>query len=137
MSNVRVTAMPGGKVQKRQRVVTTWRCSVCGTDYNALKSADRCAAMPVEPRFFKKGDRVTWRSSATCDHGRNRNRSFRLKGTVVRIRKPEPPDEEYNNKWLRGALTGKHVRMYEISFPCFCKKPRSILLYAAEMEKLP
>lgn len=132
--NTKITLMPSGKVEKRQRVVTTWRCLVCKTDYGSRSRAESCARMRVEPRLFKKGDRVTWNEPAVCqDTGRGRE--FRIKATVVKVTAPAAPDEEYNLKWLAGRLTSIHVRQYEVSFKCLCGKKRSMLLYAPEMKK--
>lgn len=131
MSNVRDVKF--GNVTRRKRVVTEFICGRCFTKHSTFSRAQKCAAMPVEPQQFAKGDRVTWREPAMCDRS---TRSFRIKATVVGVRRPEPPDEEYNLKWLGGKLTGKHVRQYEVAFSCSCGRARTMLLYAAEMKRL-
>ncbi len=119
-----------GKVIRQRRVVTEFICSKCNSKYHTLFRAQKCSAMPVEPRRFAKGDHVTWLEPATCDQGQ---RPFRIKATVFRVTKPAPMDEEYTNKWLGGELAGMHVRQYEVAFRCLCGNVRTMLLYAAEM----
>lgn len=119
-----------GKVIRQRRVVTEFICSKCNTPYHTLGGAQKCSAMPIEPRRFAKGDNVTSLEPAVCDHG---NRPFHLTATVFRVTKPAPPDEEYSKKWLDGKLTGMHVRQYEVAFRCLCGQTRSMLLYSAEM----
>ncbi len=122
-----------GKIIRRRRTQVEFLCNICRTGYATLKQAQKCAAMPTEPKKFALGDRVTWRELARCSKKKG---SFRIEAVVARVLSPNPPDEEYNSKWLGGALNGMHARQYEVHFRCICGGAREMLLYATEMKKL-
>lgn len=131
----RIGDIPG--VIHRQYVSDEYACGRCSVTYAKLADAQACAAMSVEKPKYKTGDRVTWREPAICNHQRGRQKIFRIRAKVVKVKRPEPMDEEYNNKWLGDVRYQKtHVRMLEVEFPCLCGRERSMLLYGAETEPI-
>lgn len=114
--------------------VTCWQCAVCGTIYDKKPDAQKCEDYPVEPQKFKIGDRVTnSMEPRTCSSGGG---TYRFKGRVTKVIGPQPPDEEYWNKWL-GGCPDAHVFSYEVTYQCpKCGEKNSALYFAPELEKI-
>jgi len=118
-----------------RRLVTKkvlYQCRVCRTKYGDRRTAASCEAKPVEPARFKVGDRVTARERRTCQLGR----AYVMTGKVIAVHGPQPPDEEYEIKWLgcRAERLGSHVRQYEVHYRCpRCGRIKTALYYGPEL----
>lgn len=112
-----------------------WRCSVCKTKYDAKSDALACDRLPIEPLGFTVGTKVRAKELRTCAFGKN----YTMRGRIVKIIGPEPPDEEYVNKWLTsmGHIPGRHTFLYEVKFTCpCCRKSKRARYYAVELTQI-
>lgn len=127
------------KVITRQipaRVSTVYKCKKCkiGGRYKSKVKALKCETLPIEPKLFRVGDKVTWREKRTCQ---SYNKNYSLRGKVTKISGPMLPDEEYNLKWLGAELSNKHVFEYLVKWQCrYCKEKMDGLFYGMELIKL-
>ena len=122
-------------MKKITKTIVTYVCGVCGKNYKTEKQALSCEVRPIENPAWKIDDRVTWREKRQCA---NSNRKpYILNGKVIGLHEPQLVDEEYNRKWLGGALTGKHVHMYEVAWTCpHCQQKCYGLFYGMELKKI-
>lgn len=113
---------------------TLYACSKCRTKHSNEKDAIRCEKMPIEKKEFRIGDRVRNIEPRTCD---SKDKNYIFSGKVVKIIGPQPPDEEYEMKWLKGKpkRINSHVFQYEVEFRCpHCGERRGHLYYAPEIK---
>ena len=114
-----------------ERTISRYQCENCKIKYYSPKRALKCEAMPVEKKYFRVGDTVSWREMNTCSAY---NKNYRLKGKIKRIIGPILPDEEYNLKWLQSRLTKLHAFEYEVHWKCpYCDMSCSGLFYGIEL----
>lgn len=117
------------------RLVKTWKCSTCKSEYKSKRTAEKCASMPVEDKKFKIGDRVTAKGQRVCLSA-HRKQKYILNGKISRIIGSEAPDEEYWNKWL-GGQPDMHVFSYEVKYRCpRCGKKKGAVYFAPELKKV-
>ena len=123
-------------MRKIVKKTTFWRCRTCGTDYRKKSDAKRCESNPIEQKKFEVGDRVTnsmWLRECLSATG---NRQYRFKGRINKVSGPQPLDEEYWNKWLRGC-PNIHVFLYEVTYKCpGCGERKKAIYYAPELSKI-
>ena len=120
-------------MRKIVKKTALWRCPVCKTDYRNRSDARACEGMSTEKPNFKVGDTVTNRESRICSHV-HRNTSYRFQGKVVMIFGPEPPDEEYWNKWM-GGDPHMHVFSYIVAYTCpRCGKKKRAAYFGPELD---
>ncbi len=116
-----------------ERRVVRYQCEHCKRKYKTGKQALTCEAKLVEQQQFDIGDRVTWTEQRKCILGRK----YSLNGKVAVVTGPKLPDEEYNNKWLQGKLSKKHVFEYVVDWVCpHCHFHESGKFYGVELKKL-
>lgn len=123
-------------MKKITRKVTLWRCAICKIDYKRKSDAEKCERKPIEKREFKIGDRVTNCMEPRLCPGKG---TYRFKGRIIRIFGPQPPDEDYENRWLGGKRDrlDSHVFLYEVRFKCpKCGEIREESYFAPELEKI-
>jgi hypothetical protein len=114
-------------------ISTSYECEKCGRKYPSESRARKCESQPLEARKFKRKDLVSWREIKNCSTGRK----YFIKGTVWDIVGPVLPDEEYNIKWLKGRLSGKHVYEYIVEWNCpFCMRNHEDRFYGPELIKV-
>lgn len=119
-------------MKKEVKKIITYRCEVCGARYSLPSKALRCQKRPIEKQVFQIGDRVIGRELRTCVSGK----SYRPRGIILEIKRPQLPDEEYENKWLGGKSDRKrsHVLVYIFQFRCpHCKQEHAMPFYAPEL----
>jgi len=112
--------------------IRLYQCSVCRTKHNSAKAGRACEAKVVEPRIFRKGERVRALEHRTCGRGKN----FVCKGVVKKILGPEPSDSDYESRHLGGARErlSAHVFRYIVRYRCpHCKKIKEACYYAPEL----
>lgn len=115
-----------------RRIIRSYQCSICKTKYRTPKLAEACETMPVEPKKFKIGEKVRWRELKECHCGK----VHFPKGKITKIKGPLVADEEYNHKWLGGALSGMHAYYYLVAWKCpRCKEPHDQFFYSPELIK--
>ncbi len=122
-----------GKKMLKKRV--RWRCTVCKTTYDTKSDAIACTRLPVEPLQFKIGSKVRVTEQWRCDDGQ----PYSVRGRIVKIIGPKPPDEKYASKWLliKGHVSGRHTFVYEVKFACpHCRKPKKVRFYAIELVRI-
>lgn len=111
-----------------------WRCSVCGINYDKKSDAKNCESKLVEQKKFKVGDQVT--NSMEPRVCSTTGEEYRFKGRISKIFGPQPPDEEYSNKWL-GGLSNIHVFLYEVTYKCpRCGRKKETMYLAPELKKV-
>jgi len=114
----------------------SYRCSRCRTKHTNKRDALRCERMPVEAKTFKIGSRVENVEKRTCARGQ---KQYTFSGVVTKIIGPEPPDFEYEVKWLGGRpeRLSSHVFLYQVKFRCpHCKEVREERYYAPELKQI-
>lgn len=120
------------KIPAHTRV--SYECETCGNGYASADRARKCESQIVEPKKFDKGNLVSWRETRECGPT---SRKYFLKGIVHKVTGPTLPDEDYNFRWLRGRLTGKHVFEYHIRWICpHCKDAHEGMFYSPELIKV-
>ncbi|MEK7608328.1 MAG: hypothetical protein AAB495_02010 [Patescibacteria group bacterium] len=127
----------GGKLKKIVQRIVWYQCEVCKTRHPSKKEALRCEKKPVEEKIFSLGDTVQLNRFVYCHNLQHPSQKFRAVGRIVRVRKPEPADEDYENRYLGGKRERKqsHVLSFEIKYKCpFCKKEKDALCLTPEME---
>ncbi len=109
-----------------------WQCKICAESYKKKSDAEQCEKMPIEKPKFKIGDQVTNSMEPRfCVFAGFKE--YRFKGRVSKIFRPQPPDEEYWNKWL-GGLPKTHVFWYGVVYVCpRCKREHDAAYYAPEL----
>ncbi len=120
------------KIVVETKRTVQYQCEVCKTLYKTPAQAKKCEARPVEKKKFRVGQLVRALEVRVCH---NRGEYFAI-GKVIKIRRPELPDYEYECKWLGGEKTrlNSHVRLYEIEFICpRCGKIKDAIYYAPEL----
>src|SRR3972149_8140536 len=105
-------------MQKQVREVAVYICEVCKIQYDSEKEARACEKRPVETKKFRVGDEVSNHEPRNC-----RGEDYTFTGRVAKILDPEPPDEEYENKWLGWVSNHKermnsHVIRYLVKYTC-------------------
>ena len=114
--------------------VVSYQCSICKTEYPAIREAKKCEGRFAERKIFRAGDKVKNIEPRACNKN---HKQYCFKGTVIKIHGPKPADYEYEAKWLGGKRTNWHVFHYEVKFTCpMCKEERSELYYAPELLRL-
>lgn len=115
------------------KTVTRFQCDTCKTEYHNRREAFDCEAKPCEKKMFSVGDKVSNKEKRTCIGGKH----YIFRGHVIRVIGPEPPDEEYEIKWLGGKRLDRHVYHFEVRYRCpVCKKTKTALYYAPELKLL-
>lgn len=115
------------------RVSKIYQCQKCKNKYKSKARALKCEAQSIEQKLFRVGDAVTWREKRTCHNGK----IYSLRGRIESVRGPVVPDEEYNIKWLQGALSGQHIFEYIVSWRCpHCSDELDNSFYGMELIKL-
>ncbi|QQG45795.1 MAG: hypothetical protein HYY55_02295 [Candidatus Niyogibacteria bacterium] len=120
-------------MRKVVKKTTLWRCSVCGAEYRKKSDAQKCEGMPVEEQKFRVSDQVTnSMEPRVCSSGGE----YRFNGRISKVFGPQPPDEEYWNKWL-GGLPKTHVFYYEVTYKCpKCGQKKDATYFGPELEKV-
>lgn len=126
------------KIVTKAKEVVRYQCEVCKTFHKTPAQAKKCEARLVEKKTFHVGQLVRSVWQRECTNRPNYvKRHYYAQGEVVKIRRPQLPDEDYEKLWLGGekARLNSHVRQYEIKFTCpRCKKEKSALYYAPELQ---
>ena len=120
------------------KTIMLYECEICLTKYEKKEDAIRCEGCGVEEEILQVGDRVTNVGLRTCSfQGREENYIF--KGKVVEVKGPNPPDKEYEYKWLGGKKErlNSHVFSYIVEYICpICRKKKSAMYYTPELLKV-
>jgi hypothetical protein len=120
----------------RTKVTQEYSCDVCGTAYDTPSKAQRCERRTIETPVVAIGARVRLREKRQCLMNQRVNSGYyTAEGTISRISAPQPPNEEYENKWLGGKSLrlNSHVRVYFVHYQCpHCKEWRDQPVYAPE-----
>ncbi len=123
-------------MKKIVKATILWQCEICKTEYTKKSDAEKCEAKPIEKKKFKLGDLVRVKEKRTCFKS---EKPYICEGVIVKIIGPEPPDFEYEVKWLgsQSERLNSHVFWYEIGYICpRCNKPKRVRYYAPEIEKV-
>ncbi len=104
------------KAPSRQKV---YPCDKCGFEYAQELDAFLCSQKPIEDIIFAVGDCVRLRTPHRCKTPLLRLKEMPAEGTVTQIKGPIPPDEEYENKYVRiPERLRVHVYAYVVEFAC-------------------
>jgi hypothetical protein len=117
------------------KVVRSFKCEKCGTEYRRRWQALACERRPIEKPAFKKGDRVRAKEKRTCFN----DKRYVMIGRITGYTPVEPADEDYENRHLGGkpSRMNSHVRRYGVTWICpVCKSEKGTTFYAPELEKI-
>lgn len=118
-------------MKKIVRRTVLWQCGVCKTAYDSKKAAQECESREIEERIFKKGNLVRNIEPRECG---KTHAEYQFRGRVIRVIGPQPPDYEYEVKWLGGRGINLHVFQYEVKFRCpSCQKIKTAFYYTPEL----
>jgi len=111
---------------------TFWQCRTCKAKYKKKRDAADCERKGTEEQVFQIGDSVRNREPRQCHNGKN----YHFHGKIIKVVGPEPPDEDYERRWLGGQSErlNNHVYSYVVEYRCsICREKKEAIYFAPEL----
>lgn len=127
-------------MRKIIRQEVRYRCDICKTVHSSKSAATKCEKMPVEPKKFRRGDKVTNKVYRCCiPFDTSKKSKYFFKGRIIKIRGSFYDSDMDCARRMSGCTDGIncHIFEYIVAYICpRCKHKKTALYHSWELKSI-